>query len=84
VKTIIEWSPQARTDLRAIDRETAMRILDALAHYTKTGEGDVKFLTGPLFGKRRLRVGDWRVRFEPRDDRRIFVLRVQHRSEAYR
>jgi len=40
----IIWREQARLQLRAIDRATAMRILHALALYLETGEGDVKRL----------------------------------------
>ena len=53
----IHWSAEARADLRAIDRETAMRILVAVGRFLKTGVGDVKPIKGahpPLF---RLRVG---------------------------
>ena len=36
------WSPEARADLRAIDRETAMQILHCLDRYLATRTGDVK------------------------------------------
>jgi hypothetical protein len=39
-KKIVIWSPDARSDLRAIDRETALRILHAVDHYLTTGTGD--------------------------------------------
>jgi len=51
----IQWSPHARADLRAIDRETAIRILHNLARYAQTGQGDVKDLQGQYLGQRRLR-----------------------------
>ena len=31
------WSPEARADIRAIDRDTALRILKAVARFLKTG-----------------------------------------------
>ena len=40
------WSTDARADLRAIDRETALRLLKALARFLKTEVGDVKQLEG--------------------------------------
>jgi hypothetical protein len=49
----IQWSPHTRTDLRAIDRETAIRILRNLARYAQTGQGDVKDLQGQYLGQRR-------------------------------
>jgi hypothetical protein len=60
-KTVI-WSKEARADLRAIDRETALRILRSIDSYLTTGAGDVKklqpprheFFHGPLPGQDRL------------------------------
>jgi mRNA-degrading endonuclease RelE of RelBE toxin-antitoxin system len=81
-KTIL-WSPEARADLRAIDRETALRILRAIDSYLTTGAGDVKKLQPPRH-EFRLRVGDYRVLFLPKEELSIEVLRVLHRREAYR
>ena len=58
----IMFSPSARTDVRRIDQETAMRILAAIHLFAQTGTGDVKKLKGES-GELRLRVGDYRVRF---------------------
>jgi hypothetical protein len=46
-KMAVNWSPQARADLRAIDRETALQILRAIDRYLSTGAGDVKKLQLP-------------------------------------
>jgi len=81
-KTVI-WSPEARADLRAIDREIALRILRAIDTYLTTGAGDVKKLQPPRH-EFRLRVGDYRVLFLPKEERTIEVLRLLHRREAYR
>ena len=78
------WSTEARADLRAIDRETALRLLKALARFLKTEAGDVKQLEGydpPLL---RLRIGAYRIIFHRDGDDTIEVARVRHRSEAYR
>jgi len=76
-------SPQAKVDVRRIDRETAMRILAALDRFARTGEGDIKKLQGDS-GELRLRVGDYRVRFNEEPPGTILVHSVLHRSEAYR
>ena len=76
-------TPQARTDVRRIDRETAMRILAALDRFARTSEGDIKKLQGDS-GELRLRVGDYRVRFNEEPPGTILVHAVLHRSEAYR
>lgn len=57
----VVWSPEARADLRSIDRDTALRLLKTLDRLLKTGTGNVKQLEGfspPLF---RLRIGAWRL-----------------------
>jgi mRNA-degrading endonuclease RelE of RelBE toxin-antitoxin system len=79
----IAWTDQAKTDLRAIDRDSALRILHALARYLATDEGDVKRLQEIEPPELRLRVGDYRVRFRDLSDS-ILVLAVKHRREAYR
>jgi mRNA-degrading endonuclease RelE of RelBE toxin-antitoxin system len=56
------WSPEARADLRALERGTAMQILFCLDRYLATCTGDVKKLKPPLTGFR-LRCGDYRIFF---------------------
>ena len=77
------WLDTARSELRAIDREAAVRILHALTRFADTGEGDVKALAGYWQGHSRLRVGDYRVLFRATPEQ-IVVIRVRHRSEVYR
>jgi mRNA-degrading endonuclease RelE of RelBE toxin-antitoxin system len=74
---------QARADVRAIDQQTAMRILHGLARFTQTEEGDVKRLQDIEPPEFRLRVGAYRIRFYDHGDS-IEILAVKHRSEAYR
>jgi mRNA-degrading endonuclease RelE of RelBE toxin-antitoxin system len=76
------WSPQARADIRAIDQPAAIRILESIDRYLVRGAGDVKQLQDRP--ELRLRVGDYRVLFEPRGDAVIEVKRARHRREAYR
>jgi mRNA-degrading endonuclease RelE of RelBE toxin-antitoxin system len=75
----ITWTVPARADLGAIDQRIAMNILHALARFTQTGTADVE-RDPPEF---RLRVGDYRVRSHDYGDN-IEILKVRHRSEAYR
>jgi len=82
-KRTVIWSPEARMDLRAIDRERALQILQVIDRYLSGGAGDVKKLRPPRH-EFRLRVGDYRVLFLPKDEHAIEVLRVLHRREAYR
>jgi mRNA-degrading endonuclease RelE of RelBE toxin-antitoxin system len=77
------WSPEARTDLRAIDRETALQILHCVDRYLASRNGDVKKLKSPLTGFR-LRCGDHRVFFDLRGENTIEIAAVRNRRDAYR
>ncbi len=77
------WSPEARVDLRAIDRESAMQILYCVDRYVTSRSGDVKKLKPPRTGFR-LRCGDYRVFFDPKDENTIEITGVRNRREAYR
>ena len=79
----VRWSHQARNELRAIDRETALQILHCLNRYLTSRSGDVKRLKPPL-DSYRLRCADYRVFFDFKDPDTIEVLAVQHRKQAYR
>jgi mRNA-degrading endonuclease RelE of RelBE toxin-antitoxin system len=61
-----------------------MRILRSLARYAQTGEGEVRDLQGQYLGQRRLRIGDCRIRFQPRVTNTIRILAIEHRGQAYR
>jgi mRNA-degrading endonuclease RelE of RelBE toxin-antitoxin system len=76
------WSDEARADVRAIDRSTALRILQRLARFASSAVGDVKRLKGYDPVQFRLRIGDYRIRFRKLNDS-IEIVRVQHRGEAY-
>jgi mRNA-degrading endonuclease RelE of RelBE toxin-antitoxin system len=71
--------------LKRLDSPVQRRVVDAVQHFARTGEGDVVRLVDVKPPEYRLRVGDWRVRFA-RDDERplLHVLRVLPRGKAYR
>jgi mRNA interferase RelE/StbE len=77
------FTPPAEADVAKLDRRVAQRVLKALRRYAQTGAGDVRRLKPPLSGFR-LRVGDWRLRFEFDDRGAIRILGVRHRGRAYR
>jgi mRNA interferase RelE/StbE len=76
------WEPAARSDLRKLDRETAMRILLTLTRYGNTGEGDVKMLTD-RDGLYRLRVGKWRLLFDLDSPNTVRIHGIDNRGQAY-
>jgi mRNA-degrading endonuclease RelE of RelBE toxin-antitoxin system len=79
----VVWSLEARSGLRAIDRETAMQILYYLDRYLSSRTGDVKKLKPPLSGFR-LRCGDYRVFFDQRGENAIEITSILDRKDAYR
>jgi mRNA-degrading endonuclease RelE of RelBE toxin-antitoxin system len=80
----VVFSDEARADIRAIDRETALGLLNALARFLKTEAGNVRQLHGFDPPQYRLRVGDWRIIFRKSGEDSIDIVRVRNRREAYR
>jgi mRNA-degrading endonuclease RelE of RelBE toxin-antitoxin system len=76
----IVFSDEAKDDIRAIPQHIAMNILKAIHRFAE-GVGDVKMLTDQG-GEKRLRVGDFRVRFSELSGR-IRIHAVKNRKDAY-
>lgn len=77
------FDPQARAEIRRLPRQKALTILRKLAELEQDPYG---FATTALVGDprvRRLRVGNYRVFYEVRDDELIvWVVHVAHRGIA--
>lgn len=82
-KLKIVWTDEARANIRSLDQDTAMRILDGIHRFATSGEGSLKMLKGVYSGTSRLRLGDYRIFFREIGDV-LRVVRVKHRREAYR
>lgn len=82
----IEFVPSARRGLGRLPRDAQVRIgrrIDALAEDPRPRAS--KPLKGTLKGRRRLRVGDYRVIYSVRDDVLVvLVASVASRSVVYR
>ena len=85
----IEYDPQARKELRKLDRQIAQRIIRFLGERVaplddprSIGEA----LHGPQLGDRwKYRVGDYRIIADIEDKiLRVYVLRIGSRREVYR
>lgn len=84
----IDFTPTAERELGKLDRQTGRRISQYLQELVATcsdprqrGQG----LTANRTGLWRYRVGDYRVVCEIQDSRLlVLVVRIAHRSEAYR
>lgn len=79
----IEWSETSLEDMAALDKGIGRRIKTAVERFADTGAGNVKKLQGIDPPEYRLRVGDYRVRFELEKET-MRILRVRNRREAYR
>jgi len=81
----LEWTSRALKDVRKLDPSHRGRIVAALERYARSGEGDIVQLSGIDPPEHRLRVGDWRIRFQ-RDPTRtvLLILRVLPRDKVYR
>jgi mRNA interferase RelE/StbE len=78
------FTGRARRDFQRLDPPVRRRIIDALDRLTgEAPAGDVVKLTGAA-EEWRLRVGDWRVRFQRDSSGVVEVLRVLPRGRAYR
>ncbi len=79
---LVVWSPEAR-QLRALDREVALKILRAIDQYLTDGVGDVKKLQPPR-DELRLHIGDYRIFFYELAPLSVHIVGVKHRSDAYK
>ena len=76
-------SDEAKADIRAIPQHIAINILTAIHRLAETGAGRVKTLKNKE-GEKRLRVGDYRVRFTEEHPETLRIHTVKNRREAYR
>ncbi len=77
----MDWA--ALTDMASLDKGVARRVKQSVERFAEIGAGNIKRLQGMVPPEFRLRVGDYRVRFQT-DGVTVTVLRVRNRREAYR
>lgn len=79
----LDFTPQARRDLRRLDPQIAKRVLTSIDRLlAQDASLEVRRITGS--SERRIRVGDWRVRFDfDNEAHMIIVTRVLPRGRAY-
>ncbi len=85
----IEYTAEARRELRSLDKHDAVRILKKVSTYGEL-ENPLTFakpLEGTLAGLYRFRVGDYRIIFSLDESGSVtilVVLKVAHRKDIYR
>lgn len=75
-------SNRFRRDLRRLDAQIHARILEALERLQENPHQGSQ-LTNVNIGAWRIRVGDYRIRYDIEEDR-ILLYRVLHRRDIYR
>jgi len=78
----IRYHPTLQKVLARLDATTHRRILEAI-HTLKENPYRGKKLQGVDVGQWRLRVGDYRIRYDIAKEV-VFILRIGHRREIYR
>jgi len=78
----IRYHPTLQKVLARLDAATYRRILEAI-DTLKENPYRGKKLQGVDVGQWRLRVGDYRIRYDIAEDL-VFILRIGHRREVYR
>ena len=84
----IVYSKDALKFLGKLDRKSVERIREAINGLTHTPpEGDIKILQGYSDGRKRLRVGSWRVIYRVDSSECIeilFVIDIGNRGDIYK
>ena len=78
----IRYHPQVRKVLARLEAPPHRRILEAI-DALKENPYRGKKLHGLDVGQWRLRVGDYRIRYDIAEEA-VFILRIGHRGEVYR
>ncbi len=77
----VELMPKAVGDLENLPKSDVRKIIEKIKVLEDGLSGDIKKLTN-FTSEYRLRVGNYRVLFEVKDQK-IIVYRIRHRKETY-
>ena len=79
----IAFKKSVARDLKKIDKEQAIKILNKIEDELSEKAETFPVLTGKFSGLRKFRVGDFRVIFSIIGDTAL-ILRIRHRKDTYR
>lgn len=84
----IKYSKDALKFLARLDKKSVERIKEAIEGLTKTPPiGDIKFMRGFSDGRKRLRVGSWRIIYRESEDNNteiLLILDIGNRGDIYK
>ncbi len=79
-------SPESQDFYAAADKPLAKKLVRCFMQLEREPRmhNAIKMLSGPLTGRRRYRIGDWRVIYAIDEEKaKVFVLSIAHRREVY-
>ncbi len=79
----IEHKASVGRELRRLDRQVAVRIVDRIERDLASPDLHPLPLSGPFEGLFKLRVGDYRVIYALSEDS-VQIIRIAHRRDVYR
>ncbi len=81
-----EITDSAQRDIDRLDPPIARRVEEKLDWFIDHFEQFVPLtLSAEYSGSFKLRVGDWRIIYEPNHNKQmVFILNVEHRNKAYK
>lgn len=85
---VVRYTRDALKFLSKQDKKTVARIREAIIGLTKTPpQGDIKPMQGYSDGRKRLRVGQWRIIFQNTQDGQVeilLILDIGNRGDIYK
>lgn len=85
---VVRYTRDALKFLSRQDKKTIARIREAIAGLTKTPpQGDIKSMQGYSDGRKRLRVGQWRIIYQNTQDGQVeilLILDIGNRGDIYK
>ena len=85
---VIKYSKDALKFLAKLDKKSVLRIREAIKGLTlESPIGDIKLMQGYSDGRKRLRVGSWRIIYKYGKDAEIeilFILDIGNRGDIYK
>ena len=83
----IRYSKQAKKDIKKLPKDVAVLVKKAIEGLTEIPpKGDIKVMQGYSDGRKRLRVGKYRIIYQYRDDGNVYdwVIEIATRGDIYK
>ena len=84
----IRYSRDALKFLSKLDKHSIERIREAISGLTLTPpQGDIKLMKGYNYGRKRLRVGSWRIIYRVDTENKVeilFIIDLGNRGDIYK